>query len=229
MLKGSALSYSFREGRERESDRNVFKYISSHDYFYDMTNAGSKKVIVCSGHMIDLPGRASPRFPPEKEGAVRAAMAAVLDAWRIGENSLAICGGARGADILFAELCLERNADVRLYLALPIPEFLERSVRIPGGDWEERFHRLLFRCDVRVQDKVPSEADGVFERANRWMLAEAAREAEDGKPRALLVWDEDPKTGKTGGTAQFFQELRKISSETSVINPAKIEGPALSR
>jgi hypothetical protein len=192
-----------------------------------MTTVEVRKVIICSGHMIDMPGRVPPRFPQEKEGAVREAMTKVLDAWRIGKNCLAICGGARGADILFAELCLERNADVRIYLALPIPEFLERSVRIPGGDWEGRFHRLLSLCDVRVQKTVSNEDEGVFERANHWMLAEAARGAGEEKPLAVLVWDEDTKTGKTGGTGHFFQELRKIASEYLIINPMTINNPTL--
>jgi len=192
-----------------------------------MTIVQGGKVIVCSGHMIDMPGRVPPRFPPEKEGAVRSAMADALDAWKVGKNCLAICGGARGADILFAELCLERNAEVRLYLALPIPEFLERSVRFPGGDWETRFDSLLSRCETRVQQKISNEDDGAFEGANRWMLAEAARETGDGKPRAILVWDEDEGSGKAGGTGHFFRELRKISSEYRIINPMKLDGTGI--
>jgi hypothetical protein len=192
-----------------------------------MENVEGKQVIVCSGHMIDMPGRVPRRFPPEKEGAVRAAMADALDAWKVGKNSLAICGGARGADLLFAELCLERQAHVRLYLALPIPEFLERSVRLPGGDWEGRFDRMLSRCEIRVQEKAWNEGDGVFERANRWMLDEAVREAGDGKPLAILVWDEDEDSGKAGGTGHFFRELRKRASEYFIINPTTIPGPAL--
>ena len=91
------------------------------------------KIVVSSGHMIDLPDRPNPRFPPVKEGVVRARLAQQLESWGIGANDVAICGGARGSDILFAELCLERGAHVRLFIALPEEEFLKESVRLPGS------------------------------------------------------------------------------------------------
>jgi tetratricopeptide (TPR) repeat protein len=59
-----------------------------------------RKVVVFSGHMIDKPGRSEERFPPRKENAVRERIAKQLDVWTIGAGDLAICGGARGGDIL---------------------------------------------------------------------------------------------------------------------------------
>ncbi len=110
-----------------------------------------EKVIIGSGHMIDLPGRPTPRFPPENEKGVRTALATVLDGWEIGPVDLALTGGARGADILFAELCLDRGATVRLVLALPEEEFLTSSVRLEGSDWEERYIAIRGRCELWFQ------------------------------------------------------------------------------
>ena len=100
-----------------------------------------KKVAVFSGHMIDTPAldRPGERFPPRKEDAVRERIATQLEKWEVGAGDLAICGGARGADILFAELCADRGAEVWLFLALPESEFLDESVRLPDSDWEQRF------------------------------------------------------------------------------------------
>src|SRR5688572_447415 len=83
------------------------------------------KVAVFSGHMIDAPGRKTPRFPPEKEGAVRERLARQLEEWKIGPGDLAICGGAQGGDMLFAEVCADRKAEVWLLLPLPEGDFLE--------------------------------------------------------------------------------------------------------
>jgi hypothetical protein len=80
--------------------------------------------------MIDAPDRTEPRFPAAKEDVVRARLASQLDLWNIGSSDLAICGGACGADILFAELCAARGADVWLMLPLEEPVFVETSVRV---------------------------------------------------------------------------------------------------
>src|SRR5687768_14930893 len=92
--------------------------------------------------------------------------------WGIGNGDLAICGGARGADILFAELCADRGAEVWLYPALAEEEFLEESVRLPGSHWEERFHALRARANVRTffpdeRSGVDTEEGSVFARNNR--------------------------------------------------------------
>src|ERR1051325_4835811 len=69
------------------------------------------KVLVASGHMTDAHDRVEKgrgeRFPERKSEAVRDMIAAQLDEWGAGRGDLAICGGARGADIIFAELCAE--------------------------------------------------------------------------------------------------------------------------
>ena len=44
----------------------------------------TRRVILGSGHRVDQPGRKPPRFPQEKEAAVRAAMARQLGEWGVG-------------------------------------------------------------------------------------------------------------------------------------------------
>ena len=63
--------------------------------------AEPNRVFLCSGHMIDAPGRKEARFPPAKEAAVRRGIAAQLARWNGGERDVGICGGAcpkRGTD-----------------------------------------------------------------------------------------------------------------------------------
>ena len=95
-----------------------------------MTTSGSSfdKVTICSGHMIDAPGRETPRFPERKADAVRARIGDQLAQWEIGEDDLAICGGACGSDTLFAEECQRRGTRVRLLLAQAVDDFVRDSV-----------------------------------------------------------------------------------------------------
>src|SRR5262249_9731339 len=61
-------------------------------------------VAVFSGHMIDAPGRASPRFPPEIEARVKDAIRQRLKELNAG---FGYASAANGADILFHEVLIE--------------------------------------------------------------------------------------------------------------------------
>ena len=188
------------------------------------------KVIVFSGHMIDLPGRGEERFPQSKEPAVRAAIERQLDAWKVCAKDLAICGGARGGDILFAEACLARGAEVWLFLPLAEPEFLEESVRgVNEGDWEERFYALRGHERVKVFSqperlKSPPKGTSAFARNNVWMINTARVEADDpANLYALLVWDERPTGDGAGGTSDFASRVRRLGGRLAKpINPTQL-------
>jgi tetratricopeptide (TPR) repeat protein len=179
------------------------------------------KVVVSSGHMIDEPGRMSPRFPPSAEDSVRRRMEEMLERWGIGEGDLAICGGARGGDILFAEICRQRGATVRLYLPLPRGEFLRQSVRLPGTDWEQRFDRLTIDCETFYQEErlgpPPAHLDP-FARNNLWQIDTARVQAAPGKLHVLLVWDGKSGDGP-GGTADFAAVADQLDANLHIINP----------
>jgi hypothetical protein len=182
--------------------------------------------------MTDAPDRAgkgrAERFPERKVNAVREMIEVRLDEWGVGAGDLAICGGARGADIIFAELCAERGAEVWLFLALPEGEYVEESVCSPGTDWERRFRDLRGRESVKtfVQPdhlKSPPEGPSVFARNNVRMI-DAAR-AVAGEPKrlyAVLVWDEQPTGDGPGGTSDFAERVKRLGGRLSVINPTKL-------
>lgn len=188
------------------------------------------KVVVFSGHMIDLPGREPERFPSRKEGAVRAEIDKRLEAFDVGGGDLAICGGARGGDIIFAEACLARGMRVWLFVALPENEFLVQSVRgVTDGDWEGRYFDLCADDNVEVFSqperlKPPPRGTSPFARNNIWMLNAARVEAD--APRNLLsvlVWDERPTGDGPGGTSDFVTRVRQLRGRLApVINPTKL-------
>jgi tetratricopeptide (TPR) repeat protein len=184
------------------------------------------KVIVCSGHMIDAPGRKTPRFPKEKAEAVREKIAQQLERWEIGENDLAVSGGACGADTLFAEECLRRGAQIRLLLAQELDDFVRDSVRHAGNDWVRRFHILLEKAEVGTQParlgKEPNDVS-IYARTNLWIINTARVEAVNpGKIYALLVWDEKPTGDGPGGTSDFQQKVCHLGGQVEIINPTKL-------
>jgi class 3 adenylate cyclase len=155
---------------------------------------------VFTGHMIDAPGRKTPRFPPEREAAVRAAIDAEIAALdlRIGYSSAA-CGG----DLLFIEAMLDRGAEVNVVLPFAKSDFVETSVRFAGEGWVERFERALERA-ASVQ-YVTAERhlgdDRLFGFGNRFMSGLALLRARSfsAEPWLIALWD--GADGSTGGTA----------------------------
>lgn len=193
------------------------------------------KVVICGGHMIDKPVRPQPRFPREKEGAVRAEIARQLAAWGIGAGDLAVCSGACGADILFAEECAARGVRVRLLLAKAVDDFVESSVRLENSDWVERFHALRKRCEVatlpaRRDEEFPPDQSGgapqvidVYARTNLWIIDTARAAAPDGETiHALLIWDEMPTGDGPGGTSDFANRVRGLGGTVAIINPTRL-------
>jgi len=164
---------------------------------------------------------------------VRERLAAQLDAWEIGAEDLAITSGARGADTLFAELCLERGAKVRIHLPLPSAEFVAASVRLPDTSWEERYFDLLDRCEVVHQRErlgAPPEGVSEFARNNRWIVNTAFAEADADPTReaarrlhALLVWDERPTGDGPGGTSDFAATVERLGGRLQIVNPTELE------
>lgn len=190
------------------------------------------KVFVASGHMTDEPDRVAKgrgeRFPESKVDAVREKVARQLDEWGVGSADLAVCGGARGADIIFAESCAARGAQVWLFLALPVEEYVEKSVRSDGTEWERRFRELRARESAKTflpsdPPELRPEGESVFAANNLRMLEAARAEAGDSSNLyALLVWDERPTGDGPGGTSDFAARVKELGGRLSVINPTKL-------
>jgi hypothetical protein len=64
--------------------------------------------------------------------------------WCLTDRDLAICGGTTESDIIFAEVCLELGARVRILMRDPIlPELREALWPFKSEEWNERFHKLV--------------------------------------------------------------------------------------
>ena len=122
-----------------------------------------REVALFSGHMIDAPGREKPRFLPDKEPIAARAIAEALADLRLGPADLAICGGACGGDLLFAEAALARGARLELYIPFDEPTFLEKSVDFAHRDWRARYFAAKAPAALHV---APSELGPIREGAD---------------------------------------------------------------
>ncbi len=187
-----------------------------------MESVDGTRVLLFSGHMIDRPGRETPRFPADKEPAAARAIARVLDEICADAACVAICGGACGGDLLFAEAAMRRGCAVWLYLPFERAAFIEASVDITAGDWRGRFEAIeRVAARVCIADASPGDPQA-FADNNLRMLA-AAREAQsDGSPfQVVCLWDGGGGDGP-GGTADLVHQAAKSGAAVSRIDPHEL-------
>ena len=183
------------------------------------------RAVIFSGHMIDPPGRDKPRFPVECVPAVAASIGRQLARWGADAQTLAICGGAPGSDILFAEACLARGAHLRLLLPFSIEKFGRETFEGTPPTWWRRFEALLPRCEVLCQPDVlgPLPPGAIaHERNNLWILDHARSQLPRGSISALLVWDQQETGDGPGGAADFAARSAASLREIVVINPTRL-------
>src|SRR5919108_3249799 len=94
-----------------------------------------RRVLLFSGHMIDAPDRATPRFPPQAVPIARQAIEHTLDGIGANQHDLAISSGACGGDLIFAQAALARGVPLQMYLPFAKVDFLPESVGFAGDTW----------------------------------------------------------------------------------------------
>jgi hypothetical protein len=184
-----------------------------------------RKVALFSGHMIDAPGREKPRFPPDNEPIAARAIASALADLDVGPGDLAICGGACGGDLLFAEAALARGARLELYIPFDEPTFLEKSVDFADADWRARYLAAKARADLHIAPRElapPQESEDPYERNNRWMLNQASRFGAD-KVDLVCLWNGEGGDGP-GGTKHMMEEVRQRGGRTHWLDTTKLWG-----
>lgn len=193
-----------------------------------------RRIVLFSGHMIDNPalrgdGKEKPsRFPAAKIEAALRAIGERLDRIGAGKGDLALCGGACGGDLLFAEACLKREMALEVRLPKRIPEFLAESVTFadPDGQWYERFQRVKHNDATSLfvmPDEIgpPPDPGLVHDRNNIWQLYSALSLDLDNL-HLITLWDGKGKEGP-GGTQHMVERIKKITGRDPVIiDPATL-------
>jgi hypothetical protein len=186
-----------------------------------------RQVFLFSGHMVDAPDRASPRFPADKEPVAAQKIAAALDQFGAGAGDLALTQGAAGGDQLFLEACVQRGVRCMLLLPFEEPKFIEESLltSADGERWRERY----FAVKAQLKDApriMPAELGplpkgaSAYERCNLWLLYTALAWGVD-KVRFVCLWNGGGGDGP-GGTAHMYNEVKRRTGRVSWIDTRRL-------
>jgi hypothetical protein len=175
--------------------------------------------LLFTGHMVDLPGRKVPRFPPEIVDAVQREIAKRIS-YHVGtldkKDIKGFASLARGGDILFHETCREFGIGTTVVLPFAPDEFLKTSVEgAEGGDWPQRFIRIWETTPPGEMLNLPV-SDAAYADCNDRMLNLARMH---GPVQFIAVWDGTGGDGP-GGTAHFLACAKQVSGrEPDIIDP----------
>ena len=200
------------------------------------TNAATAKpihLVIFAGHSVDLPGRAEPRFPEDKEAEAKTLIRAAIAALRSDEFEIALLASAApGADILAHESCAELG--LRGVMCLPMPaEAIVRLAYQGLDDWRTRFLNLWAVQQRNDGNLILSDRDGLplwllrsgvnaWERGNEWVMQMALTW---GAKRLTLVtfWDGKREGDAPGGTAHMV----RLAEDTGQVHIVRIDSTRL--
>jgi hypothetical protein len=172
-----------------------------------------------SGHMIDKPGRAQPRFPASRETEVKEMIRQKLleEKNEIDPKNIiaGIAGGASGGDILFHELCAELGIATTLYLAMPKEEFIAGSVAFAGQEWIERFDSLYRKLPHRILPAAKDLPGNTWQLNNLWQLNGALING-SANMTLIALWDGRSGDG-AGGTAHMVKAAKESGAKQVII------------
>lgn len=181
------------------------------------------RVVVFSGHMLDHPERAEPRFPASSEVAVSAA----IRSWLSEQNGLiGVSSAACGADLLFLEAIRDLGGESHVLLPYDHDAFIEDSVEIVNsGRWRERFDRQLASSRVVYASNTRPVDRGLgYEYTNdliHGMGLVRAREL-GAEVLGLAVWNGQAGDGR-GGTASAVRQWQQHGLD---VHRVRIEAPS---
>jgi hypothetical protein len=193
--------------------------------------AAPNRILLFTGHRLDAPGRAQPRFPAAAESEARRMIAEAIDRERANVDGpvIGLAGGASGGDILFHELCVERGIATVMHILCSREAFVAASVADGGDTWIARYDQLAAKLPVRI---LGNSEDGmnpprwlrsaknysVWERSNRWMLHNALVY---GAPKVTLIALWNGEKGDGPGGTQHMVETAKLRGARAVVLDAK--------
>jgi len=184
-----------------------------------------RMALLFSGHMIDAPGRERPRFPADQEPVAARAIEGVLDTLHAGPDDIAVCGGACGGDLLFAEAALTRDVSLEVCLPFAEPDFLAASVDFAGASWRARYFaatrhpRSALRLASDALGPLPEGADP-YERNNEWML-ERARRFGPARVQFICLWNGEGGDGP-GGTRHMVEQVERAGGTVHWLDTRKL-------
>jgi len=164
-------------------------------------------IIALAGRRVDAPNAAPPRFPAENAESVKLQ---ITDFLRTHGARALVCAAACGADVLALEAAGELGLRRRIILPFDKTTFRASSVVDRGGDWGERYDRIIAEVEGQgdlvefAHDKDDGQTyfTGNLEILDQtqWLAKELKTDA-----AALVVWNGESR-GADDVTGHFKQE-----------------------
>jgi len=180
-------------------------------------------VVVFTGHRVDQPDRLVPRFPARLEAAVKEEIQSRLDQLNA---HFGYASAANGADILFLEAMLDRDAEIHVVLPFERDQFLREVMEAADGNkWAARCARVLCEAvEVQEASKRSQMCGKVsYEFGNLMLQGLASVHAQqlETKLKPLAVWDGKPGDG-LGGTAATVEQWQGAGLQVEIIDLASL-------
>lgn len=175
--------------------------------------------LLFTGHMIDLPGRAEPRFPEHAEAAAWLAIRSAIEHARNRNKGrmVGIASGARGGDLLFHEACRLFGIERRMVLPFPPADFIETSVAgIPNGGWEKKFADNWDSLQPGEREILLKAKDSNGYALCNYRMIALAKELADAY-EVVALWDGNAGDGP-GGTAAHVETVRSMGGRVDLID-----------
>lgn len=177
----------------------------------------SGEVTVFSGHRVDAPSRAVPRFPAHLAPAARAAIQQRL------QSGMAVSSAANGGDILFLEACLAQNITPYIVLPFAADDFIQQSVATKAeGNWEDRFRHIWAatpQSHRHILRAAPKQ--NPYSACNAAMLKLACKLAPT--RRLIALWDGQAGDG-IGGTSEMVAMAQQAGFAIEIIDTGLLRG-----
>src|SRR5262245_9423389 len=166
-------------------------------------------VIALAGRRVDASDAAQKRFPAENASAVKRR---IRDFLQSHDARAWVCAAACGADILALEAAGELGLRRRVVLPFDKATFRASSVVDRGGDWGERYDRVISEVEGKgdlVEFAHDKDHGQTYFTGNLEILDQAqwlAQELKTGTA-ALVVWNGESR-GADDVTGHFKQEAK---------------------
>jgi hypothetical protein len=130
--------------------------------------------ILFIGHMVDSFHQQEPLFPKEMETEARENIRDSLSEMQPDETSTVIFTSiAAGADIIFAEECLNRNLHIEILLPYAEPRYVADWIISVGDEWASRYYNVRNHANtiIRLQSELvgsPKWGANSLKRNGKW-------------------------------------------------------------
>lgn len=169
-----------------------------------------------AGHIFRS-GREAGGVAADSEAALKAEIAAVIERENLGPVHGAL---AAGSDIVIAEAALAAGCPLTVVLPVPVPVFVETSVRPYGPGWVRRCEACLEQAadivEVTTDRRIMSELSLNHASAIAMGMARMRASVLATNPVQLLVFDGD-ESGASAGTARDAAVWRQAGLSQCVL------------